>query len=379
AAAGADAMTIVAEITLAVILFTDASAVNLLRARADAASETRVLLIGFPLLVVAGAAAGSLLLPQLGWAGAPTDAALGAAVVGNRAVPERIRRILNVESGFNDGLAAPLVAFFIAVVAAQEVSGSRAIPAALGDIAVGVAVGAAVGVIGAAALLFGRHHWLSSSLSEDVGVLSLAVLSFVAAHAGAGNGVQAALRGGVGVARGRLREGLVVSETVAVVLSLLLWTVFGALMAAPMLTGAFQWRPLLYALISLVVLRAAAVTLSFIGSGAHLRTRLFIGWFGPRGLASAVFAIEAVLVLQHLAPEVSSTLLTTTTWTILLSVILHGSSARPLAARYAHWCTGLTGRAFERRAGGERIAHRRHSLGGPGAGLPSHGSTDPGG
>ena len=375
-------MTIVAEITLAVILFTDASAVNLLRARADAASETRVLLIGFPLLVVAGAAAGSLLLPQLGWAGAPTDAALGAAVVGNRAVPERIRRILNVESGFNDGLAAPLVAFFIAVVAAQEVSGSRAIPAALGDIAVGVAVGAAVGVIGAAALLFGRHHWLSSSLSEDVGVLSLAVLSFVAAHAASGNGFVAAFCGGLAfgpVARGRLREGLVVSETVAVVLSLLLWTVFGALMAAPMLTGAFQWRPLLYALISLVVLRAAAVTLSFIGSGAHLRTRLFIGWFGPRGLASAVFAIEAVLVLQHLAPEVSSTLLTTTTWTILLSVILHGSSARPLAARYAHWCTGLTGRAFERRAGGERIAHRRHSLGGPGAGLPSHGSTDPGG
>jgi NhaP-type Na+/H+ or K+/H+ antiporter len=370
AAIETESVKLLAEVTLAVILFTDASAVNARAARDDSGLDGRMLGIGLPFMVAAGAAAAWLIFPGLGWAGAallaavvaPTDAALGLAVFTDRAVPARVRRVLNVESGLNDGLATPLVVFFIAVVAAEEVSGSRAVSDAVLDIGIGVIAGCAVGAIGALLLLFGRGRGATTPQSEDIGVLALAVLAYAAAVALSGNGFVAAFVGGLALgaaARGRLRERVEVSEAVAVVLSLLVWTIFGALLVGPVLADGLEWRPVLYAVLSLAALRMASVALALTGTGARAPTRVFMGWFGPRGLASVVFALLVVIELESVAPAIADEITATATWTILLSVILHGLSARPLGRRYGAWAARLGADVFERVPAAEAPRRRR--------------------
>lgn len=369
-----ESVKVVAEVTLAVILFTDAAAVDARAVREDSGLVGRMLGIGLPLMVVISAVAAWLMFPGLGWAGAallaavvaPTDAALGLAVFSDRAVPARVRRVLNVESGLNDGLATPLVVFFIAVVAAEEVSGSQAVSEAAADIATGVAAGLVVGAIGALLLLLGRRRGATTPQSEDIGVLALAVLAYTGAVAVSGNGFVAAFVGGLAlgaVARGRLRERVEVSEAVGVVLTLLVWTIFGALLAGPVLADGVDWRPVVYAVLSLAVLRLAAVALALTGSGARPPTVAFMGWFGPRGLASVVFALLVVIELERVAPAIADEVTATATWTILLSVFLHGLTARPLGRRYGEWAARLGAEVLERRPVPEGT-HRRRALSG---------------
>lgn len=341
----AESTKLLAELTLAVLLFADASTIDARAARRGAALTTRLLLVGLPLTIVLGTVAGALLFPSAGWAVAallatilaPTDAALGMAVFANRAVPARMRLGLNVESGLNDGIAAPVVGFFLALVVSEEGAGThRWVREALGEIALGVGIGVGVGLVGGRVLVAARRWGGTTATSEQVGVLALALLAYVGAHAGGGNGFVAAFVGGLAlgaVTRGALRDQIEFTETTGQVLTLLVWTLFGALLAAPALLDGLEWQPVAYAVLSLTVVRMLPVALALAGAGLRRETQLFMGWFGPRGLASVVFTLLAVIALEGHG-DAGHTIALAASWTVLLSVVAHGLTAGPLGRRY---------------------------------------------
>ena len=211
-----EAILTITELTLALLLFSDASTVRLRDVEGDASLPTRLLFIGLPLTVIAGAAVAYLLLPNVGWANAalvatilaPTDAALGLAVVTNSAVPVRIRRALNVESGLNDGIATPFVTLFIAVVASEEGIGEKAWGLeALKEIGLAIVAAAVVGYGGGKLLAFAKNRGWTSDVSEQIAIVALALLAYEGSVWIGGNGFVAAFVGGIlfgAVSRGLL-------------------------------------------------------------------------------------------------------------------------------------------------------------------------------
>jgi sodium/hydrogen antiporter len=329
-----------AEVTLALVLFADASRVNVRALRTDAALPARLLGIGLPLTIGAGAGAAALLFGGNGlWVAAaigaivaPTDAALGASIMGDTRVPSGVRRLLNVESGLNDGIATPFVNLFIAgAVSAEAVSGVHPATAAV-DLLGGAGLGIAVGVLGATVLaLAGRRGWSAVGF-RPIAVLALAVFAYSVSVAAGTNGFIAAFVAGMALGTVDQAKGvdLRFTEEVGTLLSLLVWFMFGAAMLAPGLAEV-GWRDVVFALLALTVLRMVPVALALAGSGLDRATVGFVGWFGPRGLASVVFGLIAV---DSLAPAQSKVVLGAVTLTVALSVLLHGISASPLAARY---------------------------------------------
>ena len=334
----------ITELTLALLLFSDASTVRLHDVEGDASLPNRLLFVGLPLTVVAGALVAHLMLPEVGWASAaliatilaPTDAALGLAVVTNRAVPVRIRRALNVESGLNDGIATPFVTLFIAVVAAGEGIGDQAWGLeALKQIGLAIVAAAIVGYIGGKLLAFANDHGWTSGVSEQIAILALALLAYEGAVAIGGNGFVAAFAGGIlfgAATRGRLEAPGRFTETLGLSATFVVWSIFGALFVGELLTHELSAQPIVYAIVSLTVIRMVPVAIALIGTHLRPATVAFMGWFGPRGLASVVFTLIALEEFEHSGG--ATALVETATWTILLSVVLHGISASPLAARY---------------------------------------------
>ncbi|WP_322762888.1 cation:proton antiporter [Frankia sp. Cr2] len=334
----------ITELTLALVLFSDASTVRLRDVEGDATLPGRLLFVGLPLTIAAGALLAYYLLPGAGWALAaliatilaPTDAALGLAVVTNQAVPVRIRRALNVESGLNDGIATPFVTFFIAVAAAEEGIGEHAWGLeALKEIGLAIVAAAVVGFVGGSLLAFAKSRGWTSEVSEQIAILALALLAYAGSVAIGGNGFVAAFGGGIlfgTVAKGRLGAAGAFTETLGLTASFLVWTIFGALFVGMTFSHAFSARPILYAVSSLTVIRMVPVALALIGIRLRPATAVFMGWFGPRGLASVVFTLIALEEFDH--SSAGDTLVEAATWTILFSVVLHGISASPLSARY---------------------------------------------
>jgi NhaP-type Na+/H+ or K+/H+ antiporter len=329
------------EIALVWVLFSDAARVPLRDLRADAGRCVRLLALGLPLTVVAGWVLAAWLLPGLGgWlallvgaALAPTDAALGAPVVTNPSVPARVRRLITVESGLNDGIVTPVV--FVALAGAVSAEGLANAPgpaAALLDLVIGAAVGGAVGAVGGRLLREARiRGWAAEELS-GIAVLGLAAAAYAAALVAQGNGFVAAFCGGLtfGATAGRRgRAELAFTEQAGSLLGLIVWLAFGAI-AVPVLLEHAGWTTLLYAVLSLTVIRMVPVAVAMLGAGMDARTVLFVGWFGPRGLASLVFAL---ITLEELGPAADD-VVAVITGTVLLSVVVHGISAAPLAARY---------------------------------------------
>jgi NhaP-type Na+/H+ or K+/H+ antiporter len=341
---GGESGKLLAELTLAMLLFADASTLRLRDVRSDALLPTRLLLFGLPLTLVLGTFAAKLVFPSESWAMAaliasilaPTDAALGLAVVTNRAVPVRIRRALNVESGLNDGIATPFVTLFLLVVAAEEAIGAGDWAAeALKELGLALVVAIAVGIVGGIAVKAGRNRSLTSPLSEQLAVLSLALLSYSAAVMIGGNGFVAAFAGGIlfGAATdGRLSEQTEFTENLALFSSFLVWTLFGAFLAGPLIREGIDFKAILYAFISLTIVRMIPVVAALWGTRLRFETMAFTGWFGPRGLASVVFLLIAAGDL-HGHPS-TATLTAAVTYTVLFSVVLHGLTAGPLAASY---------------------------------------------
>jgi sodium/hydrogen antiporter len=344
-----DLVKALAEITLVLVLFSDASRVRLRDLRSDLGLCLRLLGIGLPLTIGLGMLLALALFSGMniwlallvGAALAPTDAALGAGVMVNPAVPARIRRLLNVESGLNDGIATPVVLVAIAGAATAEHAASIGPGAAVAELALGVLVGVLIGGAGGFVVNVARRRGWAEGGFAGSAVLALAICAYACAVALHGNGFVAAFVGGLayGATGGERGERLVpyVEETGALV-SLLVWLAFGAIAVVPAFEG-LTWQRVLYAVISLTVIRMAPVALALAGARLGRAAVAFVGWFGPRGLASVVFALLALEDLgQPAGPAVS-----VIAFTILLSVVAHGLTANPLAHRYGPRLATTTG------------------------------------
>ena len=335
------ALTPLVEVTLVWVLFSDAARLPLRELRKDMGRYARLLGIGLPLTVLLGWALSAWFWPGLGlWlalfvgaALAPTDAALGVPVVTNPVVPSRIRQLITVESGLNDGIVTPVVMVAIAgAAAAAGLEGHEGAGHAVVQLALGVLVGSAIGAAGGWLLRLARRRGLAAEDFTGIAVLALALLSYAAALVLDGNGFVAAFCGGLafGACAGRRApQELVLLEQIGELVSVLVWLAFGAV-AVPIMLERVDAMMVLYAGLSLTVVRMLPVAVALLGAGFSRRTVLFVGWFGPRGLASLVFAL---LALEALGP-VADDAIAIVTVTVLVSVLAHGLSAAPLAARY---------------------------------------------
>jgi len=340
---------LLAELALVVVLFHDASTVQLRALRSDAGVPIRLLAIGFPLALVATLAVVVLMFPALGVAGAlllaasvtPTDAGLGAPTVLNPSVPVRIRRALNVESGLNDGLATPIVLFALALLAAEEGGGSHSIMSlALIPAALALLVAVVVGAVAAWAIDLSDRSHASSATSRSVALLAVPFLSFgIATAIGANAFITAFVAGLVFGAMSKTNKTQpLTSQTLEIAADLLgyvVWFMAGGLLLLVLETQV-KWQWVVAAVTILTLLRIVPVALSLLGVGFRPPTIAFIGWFGPRGLATIVFALMAVEELGTSNPAIPD-YLGVVTFTVLLSVFAHGVSAGPLSARYASW------------------------------------------
>ncbi len=339
----------VAEIALALVLFADASRVNARQLRADLALPARLLGIGLPLTIGAGAAlaaglfsgAGLWVAAAIGAIVAPTDAALGASIMEDERVPAGVRRVLNVESGLNDGIATPFVNFFLAGAAtAEAVHGASSAATAVLDLLGGTAIGVGVGLVGAVLLAQARkHHWSAPGF-QPLAVLALALFAYSSSVLAGTNGFVAAFVAGMAFGTVFPRhddELLEFSQESGTLMSLLVWFLFGAVMLVPGLEDA-TWRDVIFAVLALTAVRMVPVAVALAGSGLDRATVAFVGWFGPRGLASVVCGLIAV---DTLAPADAKVVLAAMTVTVALSVLLHGVTASPFAARYGAVATRL--------------------------------------
>jgi NhaP-type Na+/H+ or K+/H+ antiporter len=340
---------LVGEIALAIVLFTDAARINLSALRQNEGLPLRLLGIGMPLTIAIGTAAAALLLTNLsiweaaivGTVLAPTDAALGQAVVSNPRVPVRVRQALNVEAGLNDGLSVPFLALFLILAVEEErLSANLWIRFALEQVGLGVLVGIGVGLTGGWLVSqASRRAWMTESF-QRLALLALALIAWALADQIGGNGFIAAFVGGlaVGPTVERVGEQLIrFTEAEGQLLNLSVFFIFGVLVLGTI--QHLSWEVAVYALLSLTLVRMLPVALSLYGT--HLRgiSVLFAGWFGPRGLASIVLGLIVVEEAPLLAGR--DELEMVVALTVLLSVLLHGITAAPLSAVYARRVDGM--------------------------------------
>jgi NhaP-type Na+/H+ or K+/H+ antiporter len=338
-----EATSILVEATLVLVLFTDAIRIDLHALRHNAALPGRMLGIGLPLTIVAGTALAVVVIPGisvieaalLAAVLAPTDAALGQAVVSDRRLPVRIRQTLNVESGLNDGIAVPVVTVLLVAAAAESVGGaSDWVGLAARQIGFGVLAGVAAGVIGGRLLDHRAAAGRVEGVYRQLATIAIAVAAFALAGVLEGNGFIAAFVAGLSfgqIARQRCTGVQDFTEDEGELLAAITFVLFGAVLVGPVL-DELTWQIALYVLLSLTVVRIVPVVLSLTASGTFFETRLFLGWFGPRGLASILFAL---LVVDELDSQAGRTIFAVASWTVLVSVFAHGLTARVWTGRLA--------------------------------------------
>ena len=339
------AVLLLGEIALAIVLFTDAAGINLSALRQNEGVPLRLLGIGMPLTIALGTIIAALVLTDLafweaaivGTVLAPTDAALGQAVVSNPRVPVRVRQALNVEAGLNDGLSVPFLALFLTLALAKEElePASFWIRFALEQIGFGILVGVGVSLVGGWLVRWAsRRGWMTQS-SQRLALLPLALIAWALADQIGGNGFIAAFVGGmvIGPTMERVGDDVIrVTEAEGQLLNLSVFFIFGVLAFG--VIQPLRLRVVLYALLSLTLIRMLPVAVSLIGTRLSGLSMLFMGWFGPRGLASLVLGLIVVAEAPLLAGR--SLIEQVVALTVLLSVLLHGVSAAPLSIAYAH-------------------------------------------
>jgi NhaP-type Na+/H+ or K+/H+ antiporter len=338
---------LLAEVTLALVLFADAASIDLTALRRELAIPERLLGLGLPLTLAAGFGTALVVFGDLDWPEAlllavilaPTDAALGQAVVTLPSLPSPVRQGLNVESGLNDGICVPvfLVVLAIARAEAGAVGNGAAARLVAEQIGYGALAGIAAGLVAATVLVVAtRHASIEGPWRQAVPVAG-AALAYTAATPLGGSGFIGAFVGGLvfgGVARATGHGSLELVEDLGGLSNAITFIVFGAVLLGPSL-GAVSASVVLYAVLSLTIVRALPVAVAMIGTGSRLPTVAFLGWFGPRGLASIVFTI--LIVEEHTDLPHQDLLVTTAIVTVGLSVLAHGLTAAPLANRYAGW------------------------------------------
>ncbi len=338
-----EGLHLLAEITLILVLFSDAANLDLRQLRRDHNLPVRMLTIGLPHSIVLGAALALGLLAGVSiWEAlllaailAPTDAALGQAVIINPVVPVRIRQTLNVESGLNDGIAFPFVLVF-ATIATMADTGQQVsdwILFAIKQMGLGPLAGIAVGFVGAKLVAFcHRANWMSET-AEGIVALALAFAAYQAAELIGGNGFISAFAAGLsfGNTLGRHCKFLFeFADAEGLFLILLTFMAFGSAMI-PMALPDFNLVYLLYAVLTLTVIRMLPVSVALLGTGVSPVTSAFLGWFGPRGLASVLYVL---VVLEGAEMPHKHEIFVICTLTIMLSILLHGFTAVPAARWY---------------------------------------------
>lgn len=331
---------VIADLTLALILFIDAAHADLSILQRQIRIPSRMLLIGLPGVIALGFGLAVLMFDQLSLYEAAilatmlaaTDAALGKAVITNKAVPVGVREGLNAESGLNDGLCVPVLLVFIALAKGAGADGGGAglaFKLVVQELGIGLIVGLGLTALGGWLMqFFWKRGWVTE-IWMHVAVVSLALSAFAIAQSLHGSGYIAAFTGGMlfgFLAKENTHEMLLAAEVDGEVLAMLAWFAFGVAVIGQQ-SELFTWQMVLYAVLSLTVIRVLPIFLSLTGSGESVSSRLFLGWFGPRGLASIVFGL---IVLNADLPG-SRFISIVVVCTVFLSLVAHGLSANPLA------------------------------------------------
>ena len=336
-----EGLKLLAELTLAVVLFNDAASANLNSLWSGRKIPRQLLGIGLPLTILLGVGVGFVLLDDLSLFElamlatmlAATDAALGKPVLSNKSVPERLREGLNVESGLNDGICVPILFLFMELAVNTESSGggvALAVHLILHEVGIGLAVAVGVATVAGWVIKVSlKRDWLSGTW-QQITIVALAVSCFCAAQALGGSGFIAAFVGGLifgKLVKERKHALLHASEGIGDAFSLVTWVVFGCVVLGQS-EARLDWSIVLYSVLSLTVVRMLPVFISLTGSGESVANKLFLGWFGPRGLASIVFII---IVLDAHFPG-GQTMATVVVYTVTLSIFAHGLTANKLAS-----------------------------------------------
>ena len=337
AGVNAEVLFRLSETGLVLLLFTDASRTDLNVLRSIGNLSIRLLSAGMLLTILFGAVAARLVFPHLSiWeAGilaavlAPTDAGLGQIIVNSPRVPMLIRQTLNVEAGLNDGLSAPFLLFFIALAAARiEGPAASLTQFIVEQLGYGVLVGGGVGLVGGWLLdLARRREWMIESFLQ-IGVVALPLLCLVVSKMVNASAFIAAFVAGL-TTQIRFKEAgkhsVEFAEEWGQLLNFAVFFLFGlaAIRAMPQLSPALA----LYAVLSLTVVRMVPVAIALIGTRLSLTSVVFMGWFGPRGLASIVLGLVYLEQEIHLPGE--ATIRLAVIGTVLLSIFAHGLSATP--------------------------------------------------
>jgi NhaP-type Na+/H+ or K+/H+ antiporter len=341
---GQDLVLILVELTLVLTLFTDAARINLPRHWGTVSIPARLLVIGLPLTVLAGMAGASLLFPGLTLLEAlllavvltPTDAGLALPIVNNKLVPVRIRNAINIESGLNDGIVFPLFVIVLAVLESElfSVQTGSVLAFLLEQVGLGVLAGVFIGLAGGWLMskAIGRG-WMTPTY-QRLGLVALAFITWALAGEIGGNGFIAAFTGGLFtgyVMKAMGKKVIDFAEAEGQLLILAVFFIFGIFMAT--LLPGMTWQYVAYAAISLTLVRMIPVKISLAGSKLRPQTGWFVGWFGPRGLASIVLLI---LALQQLSSDTFSRVISLAVGaTVTLSVFAHGITTMPFIGRYA--------------------------------------------
>lgn len=355
----------VAELALTVLLFTEASRLDLGALMRRREIPLRLLGIGLPLTMALGTLLALLLIPSLGfWEAAalaivlaPTDAALGQAVVSDPRVPRVVRRSLSAESGLNDGLALPflLIALAFAEQGAEGGSFGHWLWFIVRTIGVSVLVGAAIGFLGGRLLGRGAETGSVMARFAELSIIALAVLSFAVVEHLDGSGFVGAFVAGIalGAAAPRVAAGEeTTAGAVGELLALVVFALFGAAALWPAFDGVGA-QVIGYALLSLTVVRMIPVAISLAGGGFAGATSLYLGWFGPRGIASLIFAL---LVVEEADLPATLLIVQTVVVTVAISIVAHGLTAPRGAAIYAGAIAGLR----QRRPGAPELETEGH-------------------
>jgi NhaP-type Na+/H+ or K+/H+ antiporter len=295
-------------------------------------------LIGLPLCIALGVGAGVLIFPSvslfeiciLATMLAATDAALGKGVVTNKAVPARIREGLNAESGLNDGMCVPVLLVFLALAtgsAGGEEGDSMALALQLvaREIGIGIAVAVVFVAIGVKLVALGKQRGWITEIWKQIPVVTLALACFAMAQSLHGSGYIAAFVGGLlfgHFTKGSTHGLVMAGEGIAELLAMLTWIIFGAVAIGQSWAGMTA-DVVIYSLLSLTVIRMLPMVIALSFSGEKLEAKLFLAWFGPRGLASIVFFV--IVANEHLPAE--SMMQHVVVCTITLCVVAHGITA----------------------------------------------------
>jgi NhaP-type Na+/H+ or K+/H+ antiporter len=338
-------LSTLAELTLALLLFTEAANANLGILKKSFQIPQRLLLISLPLTILLGFGLGFVFFQDLTLLEiaiiatllAPTDAALGKAVVTDESVPINIREGLKVESGLNDGICVPILLLFLALASSANEEGSTtmlALKLIAEEVGIGCLVGVVLTIMGTWLIkLFAKREWITETWRQMT-LASLGVACYAAAQSIGGSGFIASFVGGMLfgwiVKDEHKHKLLIAAEGTGDTLALITWVAFGVGVVGHRIS-MFDWKIAVYALLSLTVIRMLPAFLSLTGTKLRTDEKLFIGWFGPRGLASIVFAV--IVINKHLPG--GETIRLAAIYTIILSVIAHGLSASPLVARLA--------------------------------------------